>query len=579
MSEGSERRSWLGAAFGMLFVFGGLAAAYSSAGVMIVGYIATANWVEVPATIHQLKLSQNHGNESTTYSVKSTYSYFYNDTRYQSDNVSISKASDNIGSYWQDLHRSLKASRSRNNATALVNPKNPSKSVLDRTLRWSAIIFGSMFLFIFSGLGGFFTWASLGKGQRRDQRLHDEKTGGIKCNEKAGSFVLAGFGSIFFVMGTGFSFLAIPQALREGEYAALLVLVFAFVGAGIMYYAFKMYRGYLRFGATPLFLDPQVPGVGAALGGKFAINKSELAHNPQTDTPLRAILTCSQKRKSGDSTSTSVLWQEEAEVYLQQTAAGVDGQFIFEIPQHCQPSKEWESRSSIDWNVAIEGEFNHPDLGKFDRSWAITVEEVAAQPGNVVNIPEAFMKKAEAKTKERAKSSAMDQIPVTEDSDFIEVLSDAGRNLGSNLFLLIFGLVFAIAGTVIIRQQELLFGLIFLAVGVSIAGAAVFTYGKALEVKIDKETNILYTRQSLFGMVYSHQQGELLDAAQLETKMTSSETSGKKHTEFYCVNFQTGGKTIRVAEGIKGRKAAEALKQLIIERSGLEGPESAAIAA
>ena len=572
MSEGSERRSWLGAAFGMVFVLAGLAAAYGSAGSMIVGYIATANWVEVPATIHQLKLSKNYGSESTTYSVKSTYSYTFNGSRYQSDTVSLSKASDNLGSYWQDLHRSLKASRSKNEATALVNPKKPSKSLLDRTFRWPSIIFGSMFLFIFCGLGGFFTWASLRKGQSRDQRLQQETTDGIKCNEKAGSLVLAGFGSIFFVIGTGSSLLAIPKALRDGEYAALLVLVFVFVGAGIMYYAFKMYRGYSRFGATPLRLDPQVPGVGGALGGKFAINKSELMLNPQSETELKALLTCSRKRKSGDRTSTSILWQEETEVYLQRTAEGVNGQFIFEIPEHCQPTKEWESRSSIDWKVAVEGDFNHPDLGKFARSWEVTVEDVAARPGNIVNIPDLFLKNADEKSKERAKSSALDQIPVTENSHYLEVLSDAGRHLRSNLFLLIFGLVFAGVGTAIIRQQHWLFGLVFLSVGVSIAVAAVFIYGKALEVKIDKETNILYTRQSWFGLVYSHLQGELLDAAQFEIKMTSSETSGTKHTEFYVVNFQSDGKKIRVAERIKGRKAAEALKQLIIERCFSENP-------
>lgn len=138
--------------------------------------------------------------------------------------------------------------------------------------------------------------------------------------------------------------------------------------------------------------------------------------------------------------------------------------------------------------------------------------------------------------------------------------------------MLIFGLVFAGVGTAIIRQQHWLFGLVFLSVGVSIAVAAVFIYGKALEVKIDKETNILYTRQSWFGLVYSHLQGELLDAAQFEIKMTSSETSGTKHTEFYVVNFQSDGKKIRVAERIKGRKAAEALKQLIIERCFSENP-------
>lgn len=93
-----SNKSWLGAVFGLIFVVGGLAAAYGSAGKMIIGYIASSGWAEVPATIHDVKLVRNSG-ETTTYLVESQYSYIFNGVKYNSDRVSLSSGSDNLGSY------------------------------------------------------------------------------------------------------------------------------------------------------------------------------------------------------------------------------------------------------------------------------------------------------------------------------------------------------------------------------------------------------------------------------------------------------------------------------------------------
>ena len=163
MPKRPKRRSWLGAAFGMFFILGGLAFAYIHTGTLIVGYIATANWVEVPTTIHDLKLERKRSRKSSVYSIRSSYSYAFNDTRYRSSTVSLSIASDNFSSYWHDLYKSLNASQKRNEATAYVDPNNPSKSILDRTFRWSSVIFGFLFLFIFCGVGGIVTLTSLRK--------------------------------------------------------------------------------------------------------------------------------------------------------------------------------------------------------------------------------------------------------------------------------------------------------------------------------------------------------------------------------------------------------------------------------
>lgn len=206
-----SKRSYPGALFGLIFLLAGLAAAYGSGGMMVIGYIASANWVEVPATIHSVSLVSKRG-DSTTYSVKSNYSYNFNGTDYHSDRVSLSRGNDNIGSYWQDLERSLRADKNSNEAFALVNPKDPTKALLDRTLRWKSIVFASLFLVLFGGAGSLLMWASLRSGKSRNERLQAEQEIGISSNQKNRGWYLAAFGGVFFLMGTGTSIIALPDS-------------------------------------------------------------------------------------------------------------------------------------------------------------------------------------------------------------------------------------------------------------------------------------------------------------------------------------------------------------------------------
>lgn len=564
MTDHKSNRSWAGAVFGLIFLVAGLGAAYVSAGKLIVGYVGSVNWVEVPATIHDVKLVSNHG-ETTTYTVKSNYSYSFNGVRYDNDRVSLSSGSDNLGRYWQDLERTLRSRQRSNEAFALVDPKNPANALLDRTFRWKSIVFGSIFLILFGGVGGFIAWASLRGTKSDEERLRDEKNDGIESDQKTGSWLIAGFGAVFLVMGGGMSLLVLPDAIRDGEYGALFVLLFVFVGAGIMYYAFKINRAYRRIGPTPLFLDPAVPGVGGQLGGKFTVLVPDGISASDRAPRLLAKLTCSRKSKSGDSTSVSIKWQEEAPVYLKETARGIEASFLFEIPETCSPSKDWSNRSSIDWSVSVEGEFSEPSIGKLERSWGVEVEDSAAQVGSVISIPQSFLNEAQQRSQARAKASALEQILVSEDDEYINVHSKAGRGVGSKLLLMLFGAIFGGVGVFTILDNWWP-GYIFLLVGGAIFFMSIFILGKAIEVKIDKGSYVLYTRSSWFGFVYAHGQADVLDPQQFKEKLTSSSSTHNKLTEYYAVYIESNGKKVRVADGIEGKKEALALIEAIVNR-------------
>ncbi len=555
-----NNKSWFGAAFGLIFLIAGLWAAHISAGQIIVGYLSSANWVEVPARIHELKLVRKH-EETTTYSIKSNYSYQYQNNTYNSSRVGLSTGSDNLGDYWQQLHRKLKSRQSNNNAIALVNPDDPSEALLDRTFRWEAVIFGSMFLTLFGGFGAFFTWLSLRDSPSREQRLKQELHNGIVSNQKHGSWLLGGFGAIFFIMGSGISALAVPDALRNGDYPVLLVLVFALVGAGIMTYAFKCNRAYHKLGPTPLFLDPQLPGIGGQLGGTFEISMPatniQIGHNA-----LQAKLCCIKKTRSKNNTYRTILWHEETSVYLRQTANGHQAQFVFNIPDTCQPTDDLSRSTSINWEVVVKGDHG-PD--EFERSWQVEIVEDTARSDSAIVIPANFTKTTEKARAERAKTSALNQIPINEDDEYINVFSKAGRHLGFTIMGFLFGLIFTATGTYTVLDNWWP-GYIFLLIGCVIALSSLYSLGKSVEVKIDKQSRVLYTRESWMGMVYAHKQSDVLDPAQFEIKKTSSMQSGSKITEYYALSLATGSKPIRISDGIEGKKEAQALADEIIER-------------
>lgn len=564
MADQKSKKSWPGVLFGMIFVLCGLGAAYGSAGKMLVGYIGSNNWQEVPATIHETELVRNYG-DTTTYSVKSTYSYTYNGVVFHSNRVSLSTGSDNIGSYWQDLQRSLMAQKRSNEAFALVDPNDPSKSLLDRTLRWKSVIFGLVFLILFVGAGSFVVWISLSENKSREGRLQHDSEHGISSNERTGSWILGAFGGVFFVMGAGMSAVIIPDAIRQGEYFALFLLLFAIVGAAIIYSAFKINRAYRRFGPTPLFLDPVLPGVGGQLGGRFSITLPDNGHLGGTVPQLQARLICTRKRKSGKSTSRSIKWHEQAPVYVKETTNGIRGTFLFDVPISCTPSKEWSGGSSIEWCVTVEGEFSTTGPGKFERTWSVTVEDIAAQASTDLNIPNSFLQKAKLKTDDRIKASALTQVPVTEDPQYISVHSKAGRHMGGKILGVLFGSAFAGVGVFTVLQSWWP-GYLFLLIGSLIAILSIYSMGKSIVVKIDKNARKLYTRVSWCGFACSHQWGDVIDPGQFKARKTSTTSSHNRVTEYYAVEFKSDDKKITIADGMEGRKEAQVLIDSIVDR-------------
>ncbi len=68
-----------------------------------------AQWVETPCRILSVKLDSSRGSDSTTYQCVARYAYEFGGMSYESDRVSFSKGSDNIGSFQRNCVNTIKA--------------------------------------------------------------------------------------------------------------------------------------------------------------------------------------------------------------------------------------------------------------------------------------------------------------------------------------------------------------------------------------------------------------------------------------------------------------------------------------
>ncbi|MQX54491.1 DUF3592 domain-containing protein [Alcanivorax sediminis] len=550
--------------FGGIFLAAGLAVMLFVAVIPIAKYIDSGSWDRVPATVLSSNLHSHRSDGSTTYSVSGTYRYRYRGVDYTSSQVSQYSGSDNFGDYWQQLYGRIDTAR-RNNRTvsAWVNPDAPHEAYLDRTFRWGSVIFGFTFGGVFALVGG--GVMLLMRRGSKDAALVSE-TGFYSSQEKSGHWFLVGFGAIFILLPSP-AYLEIWKEVSRGDFAILLVLLFPLVGAGIAFAGWKMRQNYRFFGPTPLKMDPEPGQAGGQVGGQI-----HLGRPVPDDASLSVWLSCVRFYYSGSGkdrkTRESILWQTEQRAYCVPRQAGTDIQFCFDAPADQPATRERERSLSgrqdwIRWRVSLEGQLEGREL---KRSWEIPV--VAGSGASRYQLPESHSMADRRERELQAVESASEQIRVEQTGQGLYLESRPGRNLGMKLGMLLFGGIFAGVGTGLFiaaaSEGVMLYfmGSIFGLIGYLIVFSSVYTLARGLQVWI-RGSEIRVVRRWL-GIPLYRREGRLLRAEQLVLKSGMSSTSNGRQTEYMTLQVEAEGKTLRLAEGIKGREVGEALREAVL---------------
>lgn len=553
------------------FFFGGLVffsialfVAYVSFGSMLRDYVNTRSWVQVPAAIHSLELYESisedeDGRRSVSYSVRAEYSYVVNGDEYTHTRVALSGGSDNIGPFWHDLYRDLTKKHERNKVYAWVDMDNPVYAVLDRTLRWRLVIFGFAFFAVFGMFGAIMIWVSLLPENSKEEFLENAKYGLASSESVSHKFIFL-FGLLFFTFGAAAAAIVLPDALREGQYAALLVLIFAGVGAGVMYMAWRSKRLYQAIGKTLLFLDPVPGAIGGQIGGYLDVESCV------SDGPLRVRVTCRAERRSGDETYQSILWQEVIQPYVKNRGDGARITFAVDVPSDLPEPEGWVNGLSIDWQVECDGKLLHgrKEL-TLSRSWNIPVEKSTRKSRAAAYVPREFAGISEATKLEIARESAEAQIDVSEAGGLVTLISASGRSFRLSTSMACVGFIFALIGGYTINNGWMP-GYFFISLGGSVAILGLFLLGRKISVVIDPNERTAFMGRSWFSVPIYSRNIVYSDAENFLISSTSSMNTGKTMTAYYAVYIQRNGKKIKIAEGIKGKDAAQVLLDDLLAR-------------
>lgn len=549
--------------FGGIFLFAGLAVMVY-VGLLPVGkYLLSGQWERVPATVLSSELHRHRSDGSSTYSVTARYRYSFQGQTFTSDQVGLYSGSDNVGDYWQQLSSRLDRARASNRALqAWVNPSNPTQAYLDRTFRWSTLIFGLTFGGVFALVGAGVMY--LMRRGRDPQTVSG--TGQYSSREKSGHWLMVGFGAVFILLPSP-AYLEVWKEVSRGNYMILLVLLFPLAGAGIALAGLRMRNNYRFFGPTPLALDPQPGQAGGQVGGSIQLGRALSAE--QSVTVWLSCIRCYYSGSGKDrKTRESIRWQNRQRAWCRPVQSGTEIQFCFDAPAD-QPATRERDRSVsgrkdwIRWRVELDGQVQGRAL---KRSWDVPVE--AGSGSSRYELPASHLEADQRDRKMDALESANQQIEVEQTSEGLHLISRAGRNLGMKLGLLVFGCAFAAVGTFLFIQAAeegfmlYIMGSIFGLIGYPMVLATLYTLARRLDAWV--RGGEVRNQRRWLGIVLFRREGQLLSADQLVLESGMSSTSNGRKTEYMTLYAKVDGKKLRLAEGIAGREAGEALREAVL---------------
>ena len=207
--------------FAVSFGAVGVGASWVVARMIVDGHRAE-EWVGVRANV----LAFGRGNVD--------YTYAFRGKEYRGDRLGVNPigGTDNVDSWHDDMYSMLsEAQAQKKPITVWVNPDNPAESMVDRTIRWKLLVFALPFALGFGGVGLgalYMFFRTLARSSEEVERQPDPLA---SANEKSSGLLGLWIFTFFWnVIAMPISILVVPDAVANGEWAALLVLLFPLIG-------------------------------------------------------------------------------------------------------------------------------------------------------------------------------------------------------------------------------------------------------------------------------------------------------------------------------------------------------------
>jgi len=479
--------------FGLILVLIGLGAgAFFARGALDV--LAARDWVPVQARLVRVDLQSHRDSDGgTTYRVTADYEYDWRGERFVSSGVDLHAGADNLGDYHRNLYSRLnRAFRASEPVTAWVDPDEPSRSVLNRGMRWGRFAFGMLFPLVFGGAGlGLMLWSRRAgrENTRRENRkaLHPDepwmwfdkwRTPEIAGRARSRMWVAAGFAAVWNLVSLPVAFI-VPGEVAEGNHAALVGLLFPLIGAGLIVWAVREGIRHRRFGTSTLHLEFHPVPLGGRLRATLDIPARLLARE------IRLQLACINRYVSGAgknrSTRENVLWEDKQRARPRSgrgpghTSARVE----IRLPADQPVSSEENPRNRIVWRLTATSEEPGVDYKAVFELPVFDVGETAAGAEAGTDAEKTRTAQVEARD---WRETGVNHDQVSGGQRFV---FPRFRLLGGGLGLLAIALVFAGAGAAMMLGGGMwLFGGIFAAFGLLLVWGAISMLFQRSEIVI-----------------------------------------------------------------------------------------------
>lgn len=523
-------------------------------------HVASASWVRVPATLEFISKESHRSDDGYTYSVNARYRYRYNGVDYVSNQVGYDSGSDNLGSYHDDTVAAFRRYVGRSQGVQVwVDPDQPQDSYLQRHLRWEKLAFGTLFGVIFAaaGLGIMFMH------KLSNKPVMENGQSVIYSNEKKGYWLFAFMSFMFFAMSSP-GVLAIPDEIKKGNWAILVVLLFPLAAGWMAFLAWRMRYRWQYYGPMPVLLTPFPGQLGGDVAGSFPLlHYREGADYELTLQCIKVTVTGSGKNRSR---SERVVWQQKQFAYAALQGAMMALRFHFTPPSDLPETSE-KGRVSHEWRLLLAGPEQPVPL---ERSWTLPVQQgtLTAAP-----LPQTHVSSNERRQRFAALESLNSQIRIDQQGSLLVLSSVAGRNKGMALMLLLMGIGFSVAAGFMAKQgfegdgMLVFMAFVFGLFGIPMFLGGLFMAARSLEVAIQQNpgANQVMMIRRWGGLSLWRRQGELTATHQLTLADGGSVNQGNKMTRYFHLEMKTAdGRKLRLAEGMEGEDAAKVLKDELV---------------
>ncbi len=567
---------------------------FAAVGVAAAGWMAWALWhsaeahwwVETPAKILEARLVESDGEDGTTYRAEATYEYTFGGRSYRSTRVSFYGGSDNIGSFQQDVYRELsryapppQAERGRVAVEAdpraqdrpmfrcYVNPDNPQEAVLYRGVRIGMLLLQAVFALAFGGAGFGLIIGQVRASAKRKKRevlaervpehpwkwREDWASGVVRADRSLAmaALLLAGFWNL---IAFPLAICVVPAALRQGQYLALLALLFPAVGVVFAVWAVRETVRRVLFGGAALELVT-VPGViGGKLAGVIRVPRKVEAADGFHLT-LKCARTVSKETSDGRSTEEIVLWEDvqtiavDAERDPTRTAVPV----LFAVP-HDQPQSNPDAADPVAWRLELSADnpgidlavrFEVPVFRTAESSPSFRLDDRPIRPFLAAADPLEELRRA--------------KIRVESTEDGLAFVFPPARFLGQAFGVTAFALIWtgAVVGMVIARASgdgpPLFFPLVFGFVDLFVLWLFLDSWAGTGRIEVGSGT--LRWRRGIFGLG-SHGEFEKKNLRELLAVAGSRAGTNQRYAVAAVDSF---GRRQKISREVGGKRVAETL--------------------